>query len=116
MSIVLHGFGLGEIDSGSSLVTYGLARDLDQGETIEQAVASTGIENLFVVDFSAGQRKPTAAEFRRFKRLVAAMQMGVDDVSLQVTAVPEPASAGMLAERRTSSSTPEDRTATLVPV
>lgn len=64
MSIVLHGFGLGEVDSGSSLVTYGLARDLDQGETIEQAVASTGIENLFVVDFSAGQRKPTAAEFR----------------------------------------------------
>ncbi len=76
MSIVLHGFGLGEIDSGSSLVTYGLARDLDQGETIEQAVASTGIENLFVVDFSAGQRKPTAAEFRRFKRLVAATQLG----------------------------------------
>lgn len=29
-----------------------------------------------MVDFSAGQRKPTAAEFRRFKRLVAAMQMG----------------------------------------
>ena len=76
MSIVLHGFGLGEIDSGSSLVTYGLARDLDEGETIEQAVASAGIENLFVVDFGAGQRKPTAAEFRRFKRMVAAMQMG----------------------------------------
>lgn len=76
MSIILHGFGLGEIDSGSTLVTYGLSRDLDEGETVEHAVASAGIENLFVVDFSAGQRKPTAAEFRRFKRLVAAMQMG----------------------------------------
>lgn len=76
MSIVLHGLGVGEIDSGSSIVAFGLARDLDQGETVEQAVASTGIENLFVIDFSAGQRKATKAEFRRFKRLVAAMQTG----------------------------------------
>lgn len=76
MSIVLHGLGGGEIDSGSSLVTFGLNRDLNEGETVEQAVSSAGIENIFVVDFSAGNRKPTAAEFRRFRRLVSAMQMG----------------------------------------
>lgn len=75
MSIVLHGLG-GDIDSGSSIVAFGLARDLDEGETIEQAVASSGIENLFVVDFSAGQRQASKAEFRRFKRMVAAMQLG----------------------------------------
>jgi hypothetical protein len=76
MSIVLHGLGVGEIDSGSSIVAFGLARDLDEGETVEQAVASTGIENLFVVDFGGGQRQANAAEFRRFKRMVAAMQLG----------------------------------------
>ena len=75
MSIVLHGMGL-EIDSGSSLVTFGLSSDLEDGQTIDQAIVGAGIENLFVVDFGAGNRKPTAAEFRRFKRMVSAMQLG----------------------------------------
>lgn len=74
--IVLHGFGVSDIDSGSTVVAWGLARDLDQGETIEQAITSTGIDNLFVIDFGYGQRKPTQAEYRRFKRIVAAMQTG----------------------------------------
>jgi hypothetical protein len=76
VSIVLHGFGLPEIDSSSSLVAFGLARDLEPGETIEQAVAFASIENLFVIDFGAGQRKPTGAEYRRFKRMVKMMQTG----------------------------------------
>lgn len=68
MSIVLMGLGLG-IDSGSTVVAFGIARDLEEGETIESAIQNTGIENLFVIDFGLGRRKPTAAEFRRFKRI-----------------------------------------------
>lgn len=70
MSIVLHGYGLG-IDSGSSLVAFGLARDLSEGETIESAIASADISQLFVIDFGTGHRKATAAEIRRFKRISA---------------------------------------------
>lgn len=70
MSIVLYGLGL-EVDSGSSLVTFGLSNDLGEGQTIEQAIASAGIENLFVIDFGMGRRKPTAAEFRKFQRIAA---------------------------------------------
>lgn len=48
----------------------------DTGATLKgvRVVQSDGTTSH--ADFSAGQRKPTAAEFRRFKRLVAAMQMG----------------------------------------
>jgi len=70
MSIVLRGLGIG-IDTGSTIVAFGLARDLDSGETVESAVQNAGIENLFVIDFGMGRRKPTAAEFRRFKRIAA---------------------------------------------
>lgn len=71
MSIVLHGLGIGEIDSGSSIVAYGLARDLNEGETVEQAIASADVSQLFVIDFGMGRRKPTAAEVRRFKRIAS---------------------------------------------
>lgn len=74
--IVLHGFGLSEIDSGSSIVAWGLARDLDQGEILDQAVLNAGIEQLFVIDFCDGRRKPTKAEYRRYQRMVKALQLG----------------------------------------
>ena len=64
------------IDSGSSIVAWGLARDLQEGETVQQAAAEAGIDQLFVIDFGMGRRKPTSAEYRRFKRMVKAMQLG----------------------------------------
>lgn len=70
MSIVLRGLGIG-IDTGSTIVAFGLARDLEAGETVETAVLNAGVENLFVIDFGMGRRKPTAAEIRRFKRIAA---------------------------------------------
>lgn len=70
MAIVLRGLGLG-IDSGSTIVAFGIARDLDEGETVEDAVRNASIENVFVIDFGMGRRKPTKAEFRRFKRISA---------------------------------------------
>lgn len=70
MSIVLFGLGL-EVDSGSSLVTFGLSNDLAEGQSLDQAIIGASIENVFVVDFGMGRRKPSAAEFRKFKRIAA---------------------------------------------
>lgn len=75
MSIVLHGLGV-EIDTGSSIVSFGLASNLEEGQTIEQAATSASIENLFVIDFGLGRRKATAAEHRRFKRALKMMLLG----------------------------------------
>jgi hypothetical protein len=75
MSVVLRGYGLGDIDSGSSVVAFGLVRDLDAGETIETAIADASIAQLFVIDFD-GRRKMTAAEYRKYRKLTAMMRMG----------------------------------------
>jgi len=74
LSIVLRGFGLG-VDTGSSVVAFGLARDLEEGETVESAVVNADVSQLFVIDFGMGRRKPTAAEIRRFKRIAAMVSM-----------------------------------------
>jgi hypothetical protein len=68
MSVILEGLGL-DVDSQSSIVAWGLTRDLEAGESIEQAIIGSSIENLFVIDFG-GRRRMTASEFRRFKRRV----------------------------------------------
>lgn len=70
MSIVLRGLGIG-IDTGSTIVAFGLARDLGEGETVETAVVNADVSQLFVIDFGIGHRKPTAAEIRRVKRIAA---------------------------------------------
>lgn len=76
MSIVLHGFGSGEVDSETTVVTWGLARDLDAGQTIEDAVIGASIENLFVIDYGMGRRRPSKAEYKRWKKIVRTMQHG----------------------------------------
>lgn len=77
MSVVLHGFGLGQIETQSSIVAFGLARDLDEGESIIDAIANAGIDQLFVIDYGHNiGRTPTTAEYRRYKRLVKMVQMG----------------------------------------
>lgn len=75
MSVVLHGLGMETIDTGSSVVAFGLAIDLTGDQTVAEAAASTGIENLFVIDFD-GRRRASKGEYRRFKRLVRMMQTG----------------------------------------
>ena len=70
MSIVLRGFGIG-LDSGSTIVAWGIARDLDEGETVESAIANADVSQLFVIDFGLGRRRPSLSEVRRFKRVSA---------------------------------------------
>jgi hypothetical protein len=76
MSIVLWGMGAGEIDSETSVVTFGLNRDLEPGQTIEQAAVGASIENLFVIDYGQGRRRATAAEYRRYKRMLKMVMLG----------------------------------------
>lgn len=73
--IVLRGLGI-DIDTNSSIVAFGLARDLVAGETVEQAVVNADVSQWFVLDFGMGRRKPTAAEIRRIKRLSALLAVG----------------------------------------
>jgi hypothetical protein len=75
VSIVLHGLGV-ELDSGSSVVAFGLATNLEEGQTIEQAAVGASIENLFVIDYGQGRRRATAAEYRRYKRMLKMVMLG----------------------------------------
>ncbi len=70
MSIVLRGLGIG-VDTGSTIVAFGLARDVEAGESVETVVANADVSQLFVIDFGLGKRKPTKAEIRRFQRIAA---------------------------------------------
>lgn len=77
MSIVLHGLGLGDVDSGSTIVAFGLVRDLEAGEDIAEVVQSAGIENLFVIDYGHQFPRPlTEAEYRRFQALIRMIMSG----------------------------------------
>lgn len=77
MSVVLHGFGLGDIDSGSTIVAFGLVRDLQAGEDTAQVITNAGIDQLFVIDYGHQFTRPlTEAEYRRFQRLIKMMMSG----------------------------------------
>ena len=77
MSIVLHGLGLGDVSTGSSIVAFGLAGDLPEGVPIPEVLSSAGIEQLFVIDYgSQFTRSLTEAEFRRFQTLVKMLLSG----------------------------------------
>lgn len=76
MAIVLHGFGDESINTGSSIVSFGLGRDLDAGESVAEALDGASIENLFVVDFGTGRRKPSKAEAKRIKRMARLLKTG----------------------------------------
>lgn len=76
MSVVLRGFGFSIIDSGSTIVAWGLNRDIADDEPIESAVANAGIDQLFVIDYGYGKRKMTKAEYRKYQQLVAMMRSG----------------------------------------
>lgn len=76
MSVVLQGFGLPGIDSSSSIVAWGFNRNLGESESIETAVASAGIDELFVIDFSYGKRKMNKSEYRKYQALVDMMRSG----------------------------------------
>ena len=77
MSIVLHGLGLGDVDSGSTIVAFGIARDLDAGESVIDVLQSGSIENFFVIDYGSQFTRPlTEAEWRRFQQLIKMMLMG----------------------------------------
>lgn len=77
MSIVLHGLGLGDVDSGSTIVAFGIARDLEAGENIADVVQNAGIDQLFVIDYGHQFPRPlTEAEYRRFQRLIKMLMTG----------------------------------------
>ena len=77
MSIVLHGMGLGDVNSGSTIVAFGLNQDLPEGVPVQEVLSSAGIEQLFVIDYGSQFTRPlTEAEFRRFQMLVKMMLSG----------------------------------------
>lgn len=68
MSIVLKGLAL-DVDSTSSIVAYGLSVDpADEGAALD-AITGATIEQLYVVDYGGQKRRPTPAEYRRWKRI-----------------------------------------------
>lgn len=77
MSIVLHGLGLGDVNSGSTIVAFGLVQDLDEGVEVEQVLGNATIEQLFVIDYGSQFPRPlTEAEFRRFQMLIKMLLSG----------------------------------------
>jgi len=77
MSVVLHGFGLGDVDSGSTIVAFGIVRDLNPNEDFSSVVRDASIEQLFVIDYGHQFQRPlTEAEYRRFQRLIKMMMSG----------------------------------------
>jgi len=68
MSVILKGFGR-DVDSMSSIVAFGLAvNPVDEAGVVE-AIQAADITQLFVVDYGGQRRKPSAAEWRMFKRM-----------------------------------------------
>jgi uncharacterized cupin superfamily protein len=76
MTIVIRGMGLGEVDTGSTIVAFGIARDLEAGESINDALINAGIDQLFVIDFT-DRRKMKPHEYKKYKRLADVMRMGL---------------------------------------
>jgi hypothetical protein len=68
MSVILRGLGL-DVDSMSSIVAYGLTRDLVGDVPIVDDIDGATIDQLFVIDFG-GARPMTAAEWRRWRALM----------------------------------------------
>jgi hypothetical protein len=77
MSIVLHGLGLGDVNSGSTIVAFGLVNDLEAGQDVAQVIATAGIEQLFVIDYGHQFTRPlTQAEYRRWQMLIKMLLSG----------------------------------------
>ena len=77
MSIILHGLGLGDVNSGSTIVAFGLVQDLEEGADVASVIANAGIEQLFVIDYGhTFTRKLTPAEYRRYQMLVKMLLSG----------------------------------------
>lgn len=75
MTVVVQGLGI-DVDSESSMVAFGLTRDLTAGETVTQAFDGSSIENWFVIDYGCGQRKPSRSECRRIRKIIDMMKRG----------------------------------------
>jgi hypothetical protein len=77
MSIVLHGLGLGDVNSGSTIVAFGLVQDLEAGQNPQEVIANAGIEQLFVIDYGSQFTRPlTEAEYRRWQMLIKMLLSG----------------------------------------
>ena len=75
MALVLHGMGLGDVNTGSTVVAFGLVND-PQGPLIP-TLQSASIDDLFVIDYGSQFMRPlTKAEYRQFKRLVKLLETG----------------------------------------
>ena len=71
----MRGLGL-DVDSETSVVAFGLAVDITAGQTVTQVFDAASIEQWFVIDYGCGQRKPTARECRKIKKIIRMMKMG----------------------------------------
>jgi hypothetical protein len=80
LSIVVRGFGL-DVDSSSSIVAFGLTRNHVDTEEPVQVVNQATIDESYVVEFSGAERKPTPAEWARWRRWVQGITRG----GLQIT-------------------------------
>lgn len=77
MSIVLHGLGLGDVNSGSTIVAFGLVQDLEEGQIAADVIANAGIDQLFVIDYGSTFTRPlTEAEYRRYQMLIKMLLAG----------------------------------------